>query len=138
MEKRITSSSLVYRCNYQDLCLYHCSMKDIVIRYKKLIYIWIAVNLLALMINSFNIYGEVGNNYLLSHPGYGSEGFWPFVKIIEQYNGFERYGHHNNDNTYLNGLFYRYDITEFMFYMVLLIAFLSYKAFMVKEHPTKS
>ena len=114
-------------------------MKEIVIRYKKLIYIWTAVNLFALMLNVFEIYGKVSNSIsLFCYPGYGSEGFWPFVKIIKTSDGYSRYGDNDHNFTSLKGLFYQYDITEFMFYMVVLIAFLSYKAFMVKEHPTKS
>ncbi len=110
-------------------------MKKVLFKYRKVIYIWVAVNLLALMINAFEIYGEVSpSNYLLSSPGRGSSGFWPFVKIVEQYDGFERYADHNHDGTYVNGLFYRYDFTEFLLYMGFLTMFLTYKAFMVKEH----
>lgn len=110
---------------------------EVVNRYKKLIFIWTAVNLFALMVNAFDIYGEFSSDLrLFCRPARGGEGFWPFVKIVEHIDKSEYYYDHDHDYYALNGLFYKYDLSEFIFYLVVLGGILTYIAF-IKKPKTK-
>lgn len=115
-------------------------MKKTIEKYKKFIWMWSIINLLALFVNSFNIEGDLTNKhelFFLFTNSYGDSGFWPLVKFVEFHDQFSTYGTHDNDYTSFNGIFYQYDISEFLFYIGIIIAFLIYKAYIEKPSAVK-
>jgi len=90
---------------------------------QKLLILWLAMHTIALIANVFGVYagyhdfknsGEFGKNYSIhiltsEYRYYGgpSKEFWPFVEFIPQ-NRWDYFSY--------NGLFYCYDISEFILY----------------------
>jgi len=113
-------------------------MKKTIEKYKKLIFIWGGINCFALLVNTAGINFEFSNRHTLVNIFYNSwkslpEGVWPFVKFVEDHDGNSNIITTGNLGTYgyteFNGIFYQYDISEFLLYMGILVAFLVYKAY---------
>jgi hypothetical protein len=111
-------------------------MKKIIEKYKKFIFIYVLVNLFALGINLVDLDFRSSSNrfdfyYLTNYERLSDnlDHFWPFVKFAEFHDTFNNWGNHNHDYTNFNGIFYHYDISEFIFYIVLLFAVLFYKSY---------
>jgi len=111
-------------------------MKSIIEKYKTLIFVFVAVNLFALLVNVFDISISLGNgSHLFTDTKTRDNGLWPFVPYVEDVDFYHTYGTHAHDYTEFHGIFYGYDISEFLLYIGLLVAFLIYKAYIVKPKP---
>ena len=115
-------------------------MKKVIERYKKFIFIYVLVNLFALGINAIRLdaRSSIGNTeFFYFSNQWGSSGntnhFWPFVNFVEFHDNFKLYANHDNDYTSFNGIFYHYDISEFIFYIILLVTFLLYKSYIQNQ-----
>ena len=107
-------------------------MKEVIIKYKKLIFIWTAICLLALFINIFRVECQVTSNVSLLSDGHGDRGkIWPFVDIM----GYNTWYPYNKEEHYFycNGIFDQFYIQSFILYMGILIAFLTYKGLIAKK-----
>jgi len=122
-------------------------MKEVINEYRKLIWIWTIVCTTGLLIRILKLTGDINVPHVklfTTLGGYYSDqndkGFWPLVKFIKHHDTSSTYGHHGNDYTSFNGIFYGFDISEFIVYMLILIGFLIYKAYIAKpvSQPTKS
>ena len=111
-------------------------MKKVIERYKKFIFIYVLINLFALGINIIDLdirssthdleFYYLTNNDNLSN---NVQHFWPFVNFIYRKNHFYNWANHNNDYTTFNGIFFSYDISEFIFYIAILFVFLFYRSY---------
>jgi hypothetical protein len=118
-------------------------MEKVIETYKKFIFIYIVINCFALFVNIFGIEGSVNSdhdpynamkiNIFTSkwHTSY-KNGFWPFISFVEDVDLFRSYGTHEYDYTKFNGIFYQYDISEFICYILILIGCLVYKVYIKK------
>ncbi len=94
---------------------------------KNLLIIWFSFHFLALFVNIFMIQGVFSEyfNLLCRYPDYkdnAASHFYPFVKIIE-------ISDISGRKTYFNGIFYLYDISEFIAYsfLIFLILYIAYQ-----------
>jgi hypothetical protein len=114
-------------------------MFRITLNQKRFLIIWIGIHSLALFVNVFNIEGRTDTsnwtistkvyNYVFTKNSNYDNDFWPFTEFtkqeryyIEPINSYEQgtwsYG------TAFNGIFYNYDYSEFVFYMLSGLAFI--------------
>ena len=113
-------------------------MKEIIGRYRKLIWIWIVFNLVALSVNVFGIQGHIRPraNLLTSKYTFGEyddTGLWPFVRLWGTYSPQLRPGDRYSEFQLFNGIFYQYGLADFILYMIVLIGFLTYKAYVIQQ-----
>ena len=128
-------------------------MKKAIEKYKKFIFLYVLINLFALIVNAFNIdshsyFGSTPFNhdrqdvteiyYLTKYNsqiiyGHDYSQVWPFVSFINE----GRVLDYNYTDITFNGIFYQYDISEFLLYIGILIAFLVYKAYIEKSPVIK-
>lgn len=100
-------------------------MKEVIEKYKKFVFVYTLINLFALLVNLFNIKGNFVNGFILTSRSF-NRGTWPFVSYIDTY-----YKGSSSGPTYFTGIFYQYDISEFLLYMGILLSFLIYKAYII-------
>lgn len=134
--------------------MYYCEMKGVIERYKMFIFIYTLINCFALMVNVFNIDTstsytkltqtsyypsliEIHKSYILTHHvSNESNKFWPFINFTysdfrvtnKDYRGIpvEATSHEG-----FSGIFYEYDVSEFVLYIGVLISFLIFKAYII-------
>jgi hypothetical protein len=93
--------------------------------------IWILFHSFALFVNLNDIEGRIGNDDLFTQ-SYSTDSFWPFVSFSGTYHQkapitdytSDNYNSSNTtyldkDDTYFKGIFYSYNITAFVFYIIL-------------------
>jgi len=98
---------------------------------KRFLIVWILFHCLALFVNLTDIEGRIGDDDLFTQT-YNKEGFWPFVSFYETYHQkvpitdytSDNYNSANTtyldkDDTYFKGIFYTYNTTAFVFYIIL-------------------
>ena len=95
---------------------------------RNLIVIWSLVNLFALFVNKFNIdvciYPNNDTVYLFTNePKSYENSFWPFVHYVEK-SGFTGTFDFIVISRTFNGIFFNYDISEFIFYISLIFVIL--------------
>jgi len=114
-------------------------MKKVLKKYKILIWIWSAINVFALVVNTYEIKPKIsmpnGNFYLFTCYDGETGLLWPFVKFEHVINF--TYGTSDYHFTQFNGIFYGYDIHAFLLYMVILIAFLGIKIMWKNQRSAK-
>ncbi|MBC7721527.1 MAG: hypothetical protein H7068_05840 [Pedobacter sp.] len=116
-------------------------MKEVIKKYRLLIFIWGSINLFALFVNVFNVHPEfvtkteawdkVYHYYYFTRQPVAEE----YIDKDEFYPSVTFNSHRylaNTDIYYFNGLFFHYDISEFLFYIGLLFMFLVYKSYISK------
>lgn len=110
---------------------------------QRFIVIWLAVHAFALFVNLFKIEGDISSrndssgrkdytSFRLftkdrgdySYDPKPSEKFWPFVGFYKSKVGYNPYMQRKEDFSSFNGIFYQYDISEFIAYnLILLLVF---------------
>ena len=104
-------------------------MKEIVYKYRKLIWIWVVAHATMLAFNLLNIRGgNSGAHLFTDYYSNPQRDLWPFVKFAETNYGSTMYGGSHEQVDKFHGIFYQYDWTEFLLYVGLLVVFLTYKA----------
>jgi hypothetical protein len=104
---------------------------------------WFTFHLVALFVNFFGIEGGITetDNLLTTKPDFynrPSEHFYPFVKFAHKSQYYEpgplyNSGPTTKTNTYFHGIFYQYDISEFLAYTFLIFLIL-YIVFQSKKN----
>jgi len=98
---------------------------------RNLLIFWYCFHGLGLFVNSFNILGNVKSEKfssddtfihvnLLTYKKYAYNEFWPFVSFVSDESISDMGKHHK----YFNGIFYDYDISEFIFYSLFILVIL--------------
>lgn len=134
-------------------------MKTVIEKYKKFIWIWLIVHSFALFVNLFSLdmnfqfedsqtetalKDKIGKDekfhftvYFFTNKNNSNSQFWPFVTYIgddgpHYISVWDGTKSNRYADGYFNGIFHNYDISEFLFYLALIVIFLSYKAYIVK------
>ena len=90
---------------------------------KKILIIWIAINVFALLTNIAPIKGQIkldspNTYYIFTNAEYQrNNGFWPFVDFTENYVSYNYYG--GTDIVIFRGIFYNYNFLAFITYSTL-------------------
>jgi hypothetical protein len=113
-------------------------MKEVIQKYKKLIFVWITVCLIGTMINILDVrgyipskMGETSISIFSSDNHDATQRVWPFVKFVEEVDMSRSYVTNQYNYTRFNGIFYGFDTSEMVVYILLLLGFLTYKAYIV-------
>lgn len=116
-------------------------MKKTISDYRNFLFMCLLINLFALIINLFGIEGKIDSyneNYLFTHDSESNlshiNQVWPSLE-------YETINLNGNDHVRFNGIFYRYDISEFILYMTLLFLWVLFKTYIAKPYinkPTKA
>lgn len=107
---------------------------------QKVIIIWLAIHGFALFVNFFKIEGNISSHHdsesrkdytsfrlftkdrgTYSYDPKPSESFWPFVKFYKSAVTYNPYLQREEDFSSFNGIFYQYDISEFIAYNLILL-----------------
>lgn len=85
---------------------------------KRFLLIWVVFHLFGLTANLVPIKGEIGEDrgavsYIFT-PADESNRFWPFVSFVEPY----AHGFTGEKTYHFMGIFYEYDISEFLVYVL--------------------
>jgi len=93
---------------------------------KRFLIVWVIFHFLALFVNIADVRGltnpslpENGKTgyQICLFTQYGHDGFWPFVQFYKE-NYEQLYATSYGKIVYFNGLFYSYDLSAFVFYML--------------------
>lgn len=123
---------------------------------QRVIIIWLSIHAFALFVNFFKIEGDISNNHdsdgrkdytsfrlftkdrgQYSFDPKPAECFWPFVKFYHSKVSYNPYMQRKEDFSSFNGIFYQYDISEFISYnLILLLTF--YLRWSAKKSSPKS
>lgn len=116
---------------------------------QNLLLVFLLINVLALFVNIFEIKGDVSpynivtdkyerysgvylfsNSYVEHKSDKPSHHFWPFVKFYESETLYNPYNSSKSVFSKFNGIFYKYDISEFIAYIfsILLILYIRWKS----------
>lgn len=110
---------------------------------QRFIITWLAIHAFALFVNLFKIEGDISSKHdsdgrkdytsfrlftkdrgQYSFDPKPSESFWPFVKYYQSKVSYNPYMQRKEDFSSFNGIFYQYDISEFIAYnLILLLVF---------------
>ncbi len=132
-------------------------------RNKNFLIIWFLFHGFALFVNFFGIKGDVGNTkkYISNRTAYeiindinlftnssylnknSTSSFYPFVQFYEHFktpidystSGYEgsNADYYEKEFTTFNGIFYKYDISEFIFYFILILVFFYFRFESIKS-----
>lgn len=123
---------------------------------QRFIIIWSSIHAFALFVNLFGIEGDISSRsdsigrkdytsfYLFtkerdqfSYDSKPSENFWPFVQFYKSNISYNPYAQRKEDFSSFKGIFYEYDISEFIAYSLLLLLVL-YFFWTAKKPSSKS
>lgn len=100
---------------------------------RNVLILWFAVHGFGLFVNFFGIEGKVNSRghtstriFTTTQRGSSSH-FWPFVGIYKSNVSYNPFSNKTEDFSAFKGLFYRYDISEFIAYTMLILGILYFK-----------